>query len=148
MKSSEKELESIIIQNLQSICSLKNEIEIKGMELHDQIKKNAEEVIRIIDSFELIEDDFKAKGLDKDDIIIKAINRYKTIKKKLLNLLQKSGITKIEFSENRMIVGLCEVVETIADNSKQNDEIVSVVRSGYIRGNELIRPAQVIIVKN
>ena len=148
MKSSEKELESIIIKNLQSISALKNEIESKEMELHDQIKKNAEEVIRIIDSFELIEDDFIAKGLDKDDIIIKAINRYKTIKKKLLNLLQKSGITKIEFSENRMIVGLCEVVETIADNSKQNDEIVSVVRSGYIRGNELIRPAQVIIVKN
>ena len=55
---------------------------------------------------------------------------------------------KIEFTDNRLIVGLCEVVETEADNNRKNDEIISVIRNGYIRGKELIRPAQIIVVKN
>ncbi len=55
---------------------------------------------------------------------------------------------KVEFPENKLIVGLCEVVETQADGNKKNDEIISVVRTGYIRGKELIRAAQIIVVKN
>jgi molecular chaperone GrpE (heat shock protein) len=43
---------------------------------------------------------------------------------------------------------LCEVVETEADSQRKNDEIISVIRNGYIRGKELIRPAQIIVVKN
>lgn len=49
---------------------------------------------------------------------------------------------------NRLIVGLCEVVETEADSNRRNDDIISVIRNGYIRGKELIRPAQIIVVKN
>ena len=88
------------------------------------------------------------KGIDKNEEANKIMNRYKTIQKKLLNLLQKYGITKIEFPDNRLIVGVCEVLETEADNKRKNDEIISVVRSGYIRGRELIRAAQIIVVKN
>ena len=72
----------------------------------------------------------------------------RTIQKKLLSLLQKHGVTKIEFPDNRLIVGLCEVVETEADSNRKNDEIISIIRNGYIRGKELIRPAQIIVVKN
>ena len=80
--------------------------------------------------------------------MVNSKNRYNSVKTKLLNLLQKYGITKIEFPDNRLIVGLCEVVETEADGNRKNDEIISVVRGGYIRGNELIRAAQIIVVKN
>ena len=97
---------------------------------------------------ELVEEGLVERGLGKSEEIGKVINRYKTIQKKLLNLLQKFGIAKIEFPDNRLIVGLCEVVETEAANNRQNDEILSVVRNGYIRGNELIRAAQIIVVKN
>ncbi|MBC8147811.1 MAG: nucleotide exchange factor GrpE, partial [Bacteroidetes bacterium] len=78
----------------------------------------------------------------------KTNSRYKTIQKKLLALLQTQGISKIEFPDNRLIVGLCEVIETEADRNRKNDEIISIIRNGYIRGKELIRPAQIIVVKN
>jgi molecular chaperone GrpE (heat shock protein) len=143
-----KELETIIVQNLQSSNSLKNEVEKKENEKHDQLKDISMGIVDILDSFERIEENLIEKGLAKNEEAGKTMNRYKTIQKKLLNLLQKYGITKIEFPENRLIVGLCEVVETEADSNRINDEIISVVRSGYIRGKELIRAAQIIVVKN
>jgi molecular chaperone GrpE (heat shock protein) len=148
MNDSIIELQHLITINLQSTSSLKNEVEKKENEKHDQLKAISLGIIDILDSFERVEEGLIEKRLDKNEEANKIMTRYKTIQKKLLNLLQKYGITKIEFPENRLIVGLCEVVETEVDNSRKNDEIISVVRSGYIRGKELIRAAQLIVVKN
>lgn len=148
MNDTIKELETIIVQNLQSINSLKNEVENKDNEKLDQLKDISLVIIDILDSFERIEENLIEKGIDKNEEAGKTMNRYKTIQKKLLNLLQKYGITKIEFPDNRLIVGLCEVVETEVDSNRKNDEIISVVRSGFIRGKDLVRAAQIIVVKN
>ena len=148
MNDSMTELENIITLNLQSANNLKNELEKKENEKHDQLKDISIGMIDILDSFERVEESLIEKGMDKNEEASKTMNRYKSIQKKLLNLLQKYGITKIEFPDNRLIVGLCEVVETEADSNRKNDEIISIVRSGYIRGKELIRAAQIIVVKN
>ncbi len=148
MKDSITELTNLITQNLQSANNLKNAVEIKELEKHDQLKDISLGIIDILDSFERIEENLIEKGSDKSEESSKTMNRYKTIQKKLANLLQKYGIAKIEFPDNRLIVGLCEVVETEANSNRKNDEIIAVVRSGYIRGKELIRAAQIIVVKN
>jgi molecular chaperone GrpE (heat shock protein) len=148
MKESVTELEQLIIQNLKSTNLLKNEVEQKENEKHDLLKDISLSIIDIIDSCENINEWVLNNQYNQIDEAKKTNSRYKTIQKKLLALLQKYGITKIEFPENRLIVGLCEVVETEVDNNRKNDEIISIIRNGYIRGKELIRPAQIIIVKN
>lgn len=148
MKESVTELEQLIVQNLKSANLLKNEVERKENEKYDLLKDISISIIDIIDSFERIEESVIEKEYNKIDEVNKTVSRYKTIQKKLLGLLQKHGVTKIEFPDNRLIVGLCEVVETEADSNRKNDEIISVIRNGYIRGKELIRPAQIIVVKN
>jgi len=142
------ELEKFITQNLQSENFLKNEVEKKEHEKHDLLQDISLGIIDILDSFERVEESLSEKGQDKSEDAIKTINRYRTIQKKLINFLNKYGISKIEFPDNRLIVGLCEVVETEPDSYRKNDDIVSIVRSGYIRGKELIRAAQIIVVKN
>jgi molecular chaperone GrpE (heat shock protein) len=148
MKESVIELEQLIVQNLKSTNLLKNEVERKENEKHDLLKDISLNIIDIIDSFERIEESIVEKEYHKIDEVSKTVSRYKTIQKKLLGLLQKHGVTRIEFPDNRLIVGLCEVVETEADSNRKNDDIISVIRNGYIRGKELIRPAQIIVVKN
>lgn len=148
MKESVNELEQLIVQNLKSTNLLKNEVERKENEKHDLLKDISLNIIDIIDSFERIEESIIEKEYNKIDEVNKTTSRYRTIQKKLLSLLQKHGVTKIEFPDNRLIVGLCEVVETEADSNRKNDEIISVIRNGYIRGKELIRPTQIIVVKN
>lgn len=148
MKESVTELEQLIVQHLKSTNLLKNEVERKENEKHDLLKEISISIIDILDSFERIKESVIEKEYHKIDEVSKTVSRYKTIQKKLLGLLQKHGVTRIEFPDNRLIVGLCEVVETEADNNRKNDEIISVIRNGYIRGKELIRPAQIIVVKN
>lgn len=148
MKESVTELEQLIIQSLKSTNLLKNEVERKENEKHDLLKDISLNIIDIIDSFERIEESIIEKEYNKIDEVNKTTSRYRTIQKKLLSLLQKHGVTKIEFPDNRLIVGLCEVVETEADSNRKYDEIISIIRNGYIRGKELIRPAQIIVVKN
>ena len=148
MKETVIELEQLIVQNLKSTNLLKNEVERKENEKHDLLKDISLNIIDIIDSFERIEESIIEKEYNKIDEVNKTTSRYRTIQKKLLSLLQKHGVTKIEFPDNRLIVGLCEVVETEADSNRKNDEIISIIRNGYIRGKELIRPAQIIVVKN
>jgi molecular chaperone GrpE (heat shock protein) len=148
MKESVNELEQLIIQNLKSTNLLKNEVERKENEKHDLLKEISISIIDILDSFEKIEESVIEKEYHKIDEVNKTVYRYKTIQKKLLGLLQKHGVTRIEFPDNRLIVGLCEVVETEADSNRKNDDIISVIRNGYIRGKELIRSAQIIVVKN
>lgn len=148
MKESVTELEQLIVQNLKSTNLLKNEVEKKENEKLDLLKDISLNIIDIIDSFERIEESIIEKDYIKIDEVNKTTSRYRTIHKKLLSLLQKHGVTKIDFPDNRLIVGLCEVVETEADSNRKNDEIISVIRNGYIRGKELIRPAQIIVVKN
>jgi molecular chaperone GrpE (heat shock protein) len=144
------ELESLITINLTNNINLINEVEKKELEKHDQLKEIALSIIDVIDSFERIEEGLNEKGFIKNenDELLKLSNRYKSIQKKLLNILQRHGITKIEFPENRLIVGLCEVIDTENHSNRKNDDIISVIRNGYIRGKELIRAAQLIIVKN
>ena len=143
-----KQLSKIIVENLQSNNHLKNEIEQKENEKHDLLKDMSLNIIDIIDSCEHIEEWVIENKYNEIDEVKKTNSRYKTIQKKLLGLLQKNGISKIEFPDNRLIVGICEVVETEADSNRKNDEIISIIRNGYIRGKELIRPAQIIVVKN
>ena len=148
MKESVNELEQLIIQNLKTTNLLKNEVERKENERYDLLKEISISIIDILDSFERIVESVIEKEYHKIDEVSKTVSRYKTIQKKLLGLLQKHGVTRIEFPNNRLIVGLCEVVETEADSNRKNDDIISVIRNGYIRGKELIRPAQIIVVKN
>jgi len=148
MTQSVSELKQLIIQNLKSTSILKNEVESKENEKHDLIKNVSLNIIDIIDSCENIDEWVIDNEYNEVDEARKTNSRYKTIKKKLLALLQTQGISKIEFPDNRLIVGLCEVIETEADRNRKNDEIIAIIRNGYIRGKELIRPAQIVVVKN
>jgi molecular chaperone GrpE (heat shock protein) len=142
------QLKQIIVENFQSNNNLKNAIEQKENEKHDLLKDLSLKIIDVIDSFENSYEWITENELNKVDEARRAVSRFKIVHRRLLGLLKEYGITKIEFPDNRLIVGLCEVVETEADSQKKNDEIISVIRNGYIRGKELIRPAQIIVVKN
>ena len=142
------QLSQIIVENLQSNNQLKNEIEQKENEKNDLLKDISLKIIDIIDSFENSEEWVAENELNKVDEAKRAVSKFKIVHRKLVGLLKNYGITKIEFPDNRLIVGICEVVETEADSFRKNDEIISIIRNGYIRGKELIRPAQIIVVKN
>jgi molecular chaperone GrpE (heat shock protein) len=133
---------------LSEIVDLNNKLIKLNEEKNNLFSELILDIIEVIDTYEKAEEILIERGFDKNDESLKIIERYRTVHKRLLNLLNRRGVTEIEFPENKLIVGFCKVIETEPDKTKPNDTIISVVRKGYHRGKELIREAEIIIVKN
>jgi molecular chaperone GrpE (heat shock protein) len=148
MKNIITDLENIFIDTLQDVNNQKHQLEKLENEKHDLLIENSIGIIETLDSFDKINEWLVEKELDKNIDSIRTQKRYLNIQNRLFNLLLKYGIKKMEFDNNIDKFGWSEPVETIVDNLRQDNEIVSIVRNGYYRANEVIRPAQVIIIKN
>jgi molecular chaperone GrpE (heat shock protein) len=137
-----------IVDKLLRIKELNNNLEKCQIEKNDLFINYVKDIIEVIDTFEKAEEIINERGLNQQEESKKVINRYTTIQKRLFKILQKRGVSQLQFPENKLIIGFCDVVETEPNPDLENDTIIKVVRNGYIHGKELIREAEVIIVKN
>jgi molecular chaperone GrpE (heat shock protein) len=106
------------------------------------------EFLSVIDTFDRAEQAIKERGLDQDENAKKAINRLLNAKKKALAVLGKFDIKRIEFEDGHSVPEQCSVVDTEPDPNRETGEIISIERQGYTRRGNLLRPAEVVIVKN
>lgn len=106
------------------------------------------EFLTVLDTFERAEQTIKERELDKDENAQKAINRLLNAKKKVLGVFEKYNIQKVVFENNKSVEELCEVADTEPDPSRETGDIISIEKQGYTRQGHLIRPAELIIVKN
>lgn len=142
------EQELVLTANLKEIQQLNNLVKKTNLEKKDEFLSLIIGIIEVTDTFEKSEEAISERGLNNSDETQKVIKRFSSVSKKLHRLLQKHGITKLEFPDNRLIIGFCKVIDTEPDSNLKNDTIIEIVKNGYIHGKELIREAEVIIVKN
>jgi len=148
MEKEFEQLNSKLTQYLTELVEAKAQLKNKDLEKQDQAKKFYLGVIEVLDTFERVEEGINEKFKTDEGDISKVTSRYQSIQRKLLNLLSKHGVTKIEFPENRSIVGFSKIIETEPDQTKKNDTIIAIIRNGYHRGSDIIREAELIVVKN
>lgn len=140
----EQKISSLLRENQ----TIKNEQEETLKNQDRRIDEIFCEFLTVIDTFERAEQAIAERDLIQDDNAKKAMNRLLNAKKKALYVLEKYNVQKIVFENNRSIDELCEVTDVEPDTTKQNGDIVSIEKEGYTRNGHLIRPAEVIIVKN
>ncbi len=128
--------------------TLRNQLEEFEKNQEKRIDEIFCEFLTVVDTFERAEQAIKERELDKDETTKKAINRLLNAKKKALFVLEKYDVKRIEFENNKSIEELCEVSDTEPDPTRETGDIVSIEKQGYKRSEHLIRPAEVIIVKN
>lgn len=128
--------------------TLRNQLEEFEKSQDKRIDEIFCEFLTVLDTFERAEQTIKERELDKDETTKKAINRLLNAKKKALGVLEKFNVQKIEFENNKSIEELCEVADTEPNPGRETGDIVSIEKQGYTRQGYLIRPAEVIIVKN
>lgn len=126
--------------------TLRNQLEEFEKSQDKRIDEIFCEFLTVLDTFERAEQTIKERELDKDETTKKAINRLLNAKKKALGVLEKFNVQK--FENNKSIEELCEVADTEPDPGRETGDIVSIEKQGYTRQGHLIRPAEVIIVKN
>lgn len=140
----ETEITKIKQENLKQ----KNEIEELVLDHERQIDTLINDFIQVVDAYEKAEMKIKEAGLADDENAAKAIKRMQQPKKVALAVLSKYNVNQIELDGKMIDENLCAVVDTEPDPSKEDGIVVSVEKNGYVRGERLIRRAEVIIVKN
>lgn len=140
----EAEVTQIKKENLQQ----KNEIEELSLNLERKIDSILGDFIGVIDAYEKAEAKVKELDIDDGEKLQKAIKRMMQPKKVALSVLSKYNVSQIDLLGKTLDEDLCTVVETEPDSEKENDTVTSIEKNGYIRGERLIRRAEVVIVRN
>lgn len=141
-------IEAEITRIKQETLKQKNDIEEMSLNNERQIDALINDFIGVIDAYEKAETKVKELSLAEDDSSQKAIKRLLQPKKVALAVLSKYNVSQIDILGKPLDENLCAVVETEPDNEKGNDIVISVEKNGYVRGERLIRRAEVVIVKN
>ena len=135
-----------------------NQIDAKGHELKttkelvEATEKAIDEIfcefLTVIDTFDRSEEAIKERGWDSEENTQKAIKRLLNAKKKALFVLEKYAVKPIVFEDNKAVDEWCITNGTEPDPTKENGEIITIEKEGYMRNEHVIRPAEVIVVKN
>lgn len=137
-------ISELSVENL----SLKNSKE----ELFKNKEKTIDEIfcefLTVIDTFDRSEEAIKERGWGSEENTQKAIKRLLNAKKKALFVLEKYDVKPIVFDNNKARDEWCITNGTEPDPYKENGEIITIEKEGYMRKDHVIRPAEVIVVKN
>ena len=140
----ETEITKIKQENLKQ----KNEIEELVLNHERQIDALINDFIQVVDAYEKAETKVKELGLTDDENSAKAIKRMLQPKRVALSVLSKHNVNQIDIDGKLIDENLCSVVETEPDPEKEDGLVISVEKNGYVRGDRLIRRAEVVVVRN
>jgi len=143
---SEKNIQNIL--NLDVVRDINNRVEQLQSEKNSQFFQLATGILTVVDTFEKLKKAVSKKALNKTNKGKKVLDRYKNVRKSLEEVLLQFDISKITFPDDQLIDRFYKIVGTEPNADKPDDTILSIVKNGYIRGTELIREAEVIVVKN
>lgn len=137
-----------ITQLKQEYLKLRNKNEEDALSHERQIDSLINEIIQIVDAFEKSENKVKESGLIEDENVQKAVKRMLQPKKVALALLAKYDVLQIDLDGKLVDDNICTVVDTDPDPDKEDGFVISIEKNGYLRGDRLIRRAEVIVVRN
>jgi len=137
-----------ITQLKQDYLKLRNKNEEDTLAHERQIDSLINEIIQIIDAYEKSENKVKESGLLEDENAQKAVKRMLQPKKVALAVLAKYDVSQIDLHGKLVDDNICTVIDTEPDPDKEDGFVISIEKNGYLRGERLIRRAEVIVVRN
>lgn len=113
------------------------------------IKDILKDMIGVLDSFERCTTVIKEKGLDENEEGQKVRDRFLNVEKTLRRKLNDKGISEIALKIGDMVDdNLCYTSDTEPDPSMKDGTIIGIEKKGYMYKEIVLRPAEVVIVKN
>ena len=129
--------------------SLKLEVQEVQQAGQREMKETLKDIISIFDLFERAKTLIAEKGWDASEEGQKVRDRFLNVEKQLIKKLEQHGVKEIPIEIGSVVDDfLCSVCDTEPDQSRENDTIIAVEKKGYTYKGAVLRPADVIIVKN
>ena len=141
------DVRDFIRMTLNENIKLNNWISTQEKVSDDKVGEICKDFMQVLEQFEWAESTIHERGLDQSKISMGAITRLLTAKQKLLDVFENYGVKKVTFVDG-MINPKANIVETVADPEKRDGFVVSVKRDGFYRKDKLLRPAEVVVVRN
>lgn len=130
-------------------AELKKSVDLAEEKSAADIRDLLKDVVTVFDSFEKAKTIIAERGLDATEEGQKVRDRFLNVEKNLKNKLANHGVKEIDINPGDKIDDiLCSVTDTEPDAGKENDTVISIEKKGYMYGTVMIRPAEVVIVKN
>ena len=131
-----------------SLVSLSRELETEK-----ELARNREDELylklaAVLDACENVFNTVRDKEETLDKSTRRMLKSFQAINRKLVRILEESGVERLVFADGNAEIGLCKIVDTQVMEDAEDGTIVSVIRSGYRRGARILRPAEVITVAN
>lgn len=107
-------------------------------------------LLEVLDAFDNLERNIQDKQDLLDKTGLRFVKNIRAINRKLLRLLRSRQIEPLEFSDNKAQIEQCKVIDTQSDPTRENEEIISVEKKGYVdtAKNIVVRKAEVVTVYN
>ena len=142
-------LQEKITSLLQEKASLQTKVRDAEESRDASLREVFKDMIGVLDAFERCETIISEKGWDTGEEGQKVRDRFLNVKKTLFRKLQDKGITEIPLNTGDIVNdNLCSTCDTEPDPSKQDGTILSIEKKGYMFNDVVLRPAEVVIVKN
>ncbi len=119
---------------------LNNWISTQEQSSDNQVGEICKDFLQVLEAFEWAEDSIHERGLDQ--------NRLLTAKEKLLEVLERYGVKKVNFPNGVMDATKAQIVGAEPDEEKEEGTVLRVKRDGFFRKDKLLRKAEVVLVKN
>lgn len=148
MKDKYSQIETEITEIKKANLQLKNDLEQKSLDNERRFDALINDIIQILDAYEKSETKVKEMGLMDDENAQKGIKRMLQPKKVALSILSKYNVAQIDLDGKLMDENVCTTVDTEPDSEKEDGLVLSVEKNGYVRGDRLVRRAEVIVVRN
>jgi len=115
---------------------------------HDRMKKHLLAILDVQDDFQRVFENVEAKQEEVTKQMGKWLRNFRTVYRKLRQVLQDQGVSPIENIEGTFDPRWHKVAETVYDLSRPEGTIVEVVRRGYMWHKELLRKMEVVVVSH
>ncbi len=113
-----------------------------------KLEKMLLEIVDVIDGFERV---FRAVH-GKPDLVTPQmkiwLGNFRTVRRLVDNILDENGVAAIRNLEGGFDPQWHRAVETVRDAARADGTIVEELRPGYLRGKDILRKSEVVVVRN
>ncbi|MCP4912654.1 MAG: nucleotide exchange factor GrpE [Oligoflexia bacterium] len=102
-------------------------------------------LIEVVDNLDRTID---ATSGETDEKVVKIVEGIEMVRKQFLDVLKNNGLERVEALGKTFDPNFHEALSQVADDTKQDEEIVQEYQKGYVLNGRLLRAAKVVIAKN
>ncbi len=114
----------------------------------DELRRLLLEVVEVSDAFERLFATADEMGDRVDAATRRWLRNFQTVHRLLQRLLQRHGVAEVETLDGMFDPVWHTVAEVVSDPERPDGTIVKVLRKGYGWRNQVLRPAEIIAVRN